>query len=327
MTLEILQEILLQLPIAARLPPCFAAKFLWHAASAGEAGSSPLAPLLPPPALGPPRAWELAPADDYCLQQLDKIPFVASLPIGAAWFPPRAASKARNRWLLQSGPLDEDGDPSIIYAVRPTPKGNPRALKNLALAGGGTARLHGATKWMGVNFFRGVEIRGDMTFGPGSQITLVGCHIKAPIKQLGGGGSLTLIGCTVDAGPPRAGGYGVKLGADGHLLILNCTFVHRHTSYVSNLVADVHARKVRKRVSCAISYQKPNICQNRLVTNMGNSKTGLFSRSTPRSRLGTASLRAVAKASKSVRKIRFFTMPFCTKPRLFAKTGSGQRWE
>ena len=86
MPLDVLQKILLQVPLESRLKPAFAAKFLWLAASsptaagASSAASSPLGPLLPPAALGPPGAFEPTPA------------------AGPKIFPPKAASKKKNRY-------------------------------------------------------------------------------------------------------------------------------------------------------------------------------------------------------------------------------------
>ena len=56
MPLDVLQKILVQVPLESRLKPAFAAKFLWLAASSPTAAgrSSPLGPLLPPPA---PSMW------------------------------------------------------------------------------------------------------------------------------------------------------------------------------------------------------------------------------------------------------------------------------
>ena len=119
MSLEILQEILAQLPLCSRLQPAFAAKFMWLAATSTDGrnhdmSSSPLGALLPPTALGSGR-WEIAPTG----VQLS----------GHFVFPPAQSSKTRNHWLLTGA----GGDFSVV----PTPKGNAKTMSRLALAGGG----------------------------------------------------------------------------------------------------------------------------------------------------------------------------------------------
>lgn len=210
MSLELLQEILVKLPLRARLQPAMSAKFLWLAASspmtAGvqAAASSPLGALLPPPGLGAPRAWVAAPTDTLHRT-------------GHAIFPPPRASK-RTHWLLTGN----------TYTVVPSPKGNPRTLKNFALAGGGTGVLRGATKWSGLIYIRGVRIVDDIVLAPHSEVTFVGCRIDGYIKQLGNG-SLTLIDCTLvrvsrseQSDMYRLGDPGVKVGNKGKLTMLGC---------------------------------------------------------------------------------------------------------
>eukprot|EP01043_Picozoa_sp_COSAG02_P074016 COSAG02_NODE_14634_length_1252_cov_1.515178_1_plen_365_part_01 len=219
MSLELLQEILVKLPLRARLQPAVSAKFLWLAASSpmtadGQAAaSSPLGALLPPRGLGAPRAWTAAPTDTLHTT-------------GHAIFPPSRVSKC-GHWLLTGN----------TYTVVPTPKGNPKTLKNFALAGGGTGVLRGETKWSGLNYIRGVHIVDDMVLAPRSEVTFVGCRIDGYIKQLGNG-SLTLIDCTLvrvsrseqsgsstlgmSINMHSLGDPGVKVGNKGKLTMLGC---------------------------------------------------------------------------------------------------------
>ena len=214
LSLELLQEILVQLPLRFRLQPALSAKFLWLAASSpmttnGQAEKVfPLGALLPPPSLGMPCTWA---------------------PVPNNVFPPpsRAVSKGGSRWLLAGQ----------TYTVMRTPKGNPKTLKNLALSGGGTGVLLGETKWSGLNFVRGVRIVNDMVLAAHSDVRFVGCRIEGYIKQLGHG-SLTLIGCTLvrvarseqagsnilgrDANDHDLGDPGVKVGTRGKLTMLGC---------------------------------------------------------------------------------------------------------
>lgn len=108
------------------------------------------------------------------------------------------------------------------FAVVPTPKGNAKSMKNLALAGGGVGVLRGATKWSGVNHFCGLHIIGDMDFGSKTLTTLVGCHVEGHIK-VSTHGSLTMIGCTHS---PRAGAKALRIGKKGKLTMLDCRVVH-----------------------------------------------------------------------------------------------------
>jgi hypothetical protein len=219
MSLELLQEILVKLPLRARLQPAVSAKFLWLAASSpmtadGQAAaSSPLGALLPPRGLGAPRAWTAAPTDTLHTT-------------GHAIFPPSRVSKC-GHWLLTGN----------TYTVVPTPKGNPKTLKNFALAGGGTGVLRGETKWSGLNYIRGVHIVDDIVLAPRSEVIFVGCRIDGYIKQLGNG-SLTLIDCTLvrvsrseqsgsstlgmSINMHSLGDPGVKVGNKGKLTMLGC---------------------------------------------------------------------------------------------------------
>lgn len=219
MSLELLQEILVNLPLRARLQPAISAKFLWLAACSPMmaddqvAESSPLGALLPPPGLGAPLAWAAAPTNALHTN-------------GHAIFPPPQAPKC-SHWLLTGN----------TYTVVATPKGNPKTLKNFAVAGGGTGVLRGETKWSGLNYIRGVRIVDDMVLAPHSEVILVGCHIGGYIKQLANG-SLTLIDCTLvrvsrseQSGSSTLGmgnnmhslgDPGVKVGNKGKLTMLGC---------------------------------------------------------------------------------------------------------
>ena len=204
MPLDVLQRILLQVPLESRLKPAFAAKFLWLAASsptadgASSAASSPLGPLLPPAALGPPGAFEPTPT---ARRSGDDSPL----------FPPKAASKKRNRWSLAGHE----------FAAATTPKGNPKSTKGLAVVGGGTGVLRGKTKWLGTNFIRGVHITDEVEIGAKGSLTLIGCRIDAPVKLMSGA-SLAMIGCT-----RRLSGRenGVKVGVGAKLVMIDCHLI------------------------------------------------------------------------------------------------------
>ena len=204
MPLDVLQKIFSQVPLESRLKPAFAAKFLWLAASspsaagASSAASSPLGPLLPPAALGPPGAFEPTPT---ARRSGDDSPL----------FPPKAASKKRNRWSLAGHE----------FAAATTPKGNPKSMKGLALVGGGTGVLRGKTKWLGTNFIRGVHITDQVEISAKGRLTLIGCRIDAPIKLLGGA-SLTMIGCTRRLSERE---IGVKVGVAAKLVMIDCNLI------------------------------------------------------------------------------------------------------
>ena len=89
-------------------------------------------------------------------------------------------------------------------------------MKGLALCGGGTGNLHGATKWIGVNFVRGVQIHGGMELAAKSSTTLVGCHVRGSLKAMAHA-SLLLIGCRIDSGA-----IAVKGGSRSKLVMRDC---------------------------------------------------------------------------------------------------------
>ena len=211
LSLDLLQEILVRLPLRSRLQPALSAKFLWLAASSpmtdGQAEKvPPLGALLPPLCLGVPCTWA---------------------PVPSNVFPPSRVSQSSSHWLLAGQ----------TCTVVPTPKGNPKTLKNLGLSGGGTGALLGETKWSGVNFVRGVRLVNDIELAPHSDVVFVGCRIEGYIKQLAHG-SLTLIECTLvrvarseqvgsstlgrDINGHDLGDPGVKVGTRGKLTMLGC---------------------------------------------------------------------------------------------------------
>ena len=209
MPFHILQHIIVQLPLRTRLTAGCAAKFIWLAASspadASGAASAPLGELLPPTGLGVARRWE--PAWEAAVVDRSLTVYVGERPLGKPCaFPPPAASRSRNWWSLAGH----------AYVAGQTPKGKPKSVKGLALCGGGTGNLHGATKWIGVNFVRGVQIHGGMELAAKSSTTLVGCHVRGSLKVMAHA-SLLLIGCRIDSGA-----IAVKGGSRSKLVMRDC---------------------------------------------------------------------------------------------------------
>jgi hypothetical protein len=98
--------------------------------------------------------------------------------------------------------------------------GKFKCLTGVTAAGGGTATVADATRWLGDNHVRGVTFRGELVV-EGGHTTLVGCVLQGGVK-LSADARLSLIGCQLIC--PRSSSANVKIGKRAAFDAYECAF-------------------------------------------------------------------------------------------------------